>query len=159
MGFNSVLFLCNDAIGQIEKDPEGWWKEAWAHLNDSECQRGWTSTFGFGNHANGFQAVWNRHADETAIIVVGQNMAEVVYRHYGNGMHHTAEGQVELCRQWAADLGYELKKRHPDRIEKRLADVEREHARFPEGHIGEAGARRRFLGTLIEHLKKLLGRS
>jgi hypothetical protein len=159
MGHNSVIFLCNDAIGQIEKDPEGWWKQAWHHLNESDCLRGYTSEFGFGNHANGFNAVWNRHADETAIIIVGQNMAHVAYRQYGSTGFHEAEGRVKLLEQWAADMGYELRKRHPDRLGNRLEAVDREISNTPAHFFGPARWYRNYLKSLKTHLLKLMGRS
>lgn len=120
MGYNSVLFLCNDAIDQIDRDPAGWWKKARlqlmrapykTHEGSVDRQDG---VFGFGNHANGFQAVWNRHADEQALIAVGGNYATVLKgSRWTWGGHHTEEGQVELLKLAAKELGYELRRKKP----------------------------------------------
>jgi len=116
MGYNSVLFLCNDAVDQIDKDPAGWWEKAWLQLVRSPYKTheglDQSGSFGFGNHASGFQAVWNRHADEQALIAVGGNYATVLKgSRWSWSGHHTEEGQVELLKLAAKELGYELHKK------------------------------------------------
>ena len=103
MGFNSVLMICNDAIHAIEKDPAGWWAEAWHSLSHA-----WRKPveFGFGSHANGFWGVCNHHADMTSLIAVGGNHPTLI--HQGSGPHHTDEGVVDLLKQAAAKYGYRL---------------------------------------------------
>ncbi len=108
MGFNSVLFICNDAINEIEKDPAGWWQKAWHHLNFLGKGDG---TFGFGNHANGFQAVWCQHADTLGVIVVGANYAEAMtYFPWHRGMSEE-ERNLKALQSLADKLGYRIVKK------------------------------------------------
>lgn len=112
MGYNSVLFLCNDAIGQIERDPEGWWKKSYEELL-TLSRKDHDGTYGFGNHANGFQAVSNQHADNVVLIAAGGNYATVIDTEYGgwNIGHHTKEGQIKLLEAVLKRLKKEVKKR------------------------------------------------
>ena len=122
MGYNSVLFICNDATSAIEKDPKGWWDKAWDHLN--RVTGGHTrqdGEFGHGNDANGFQAVSNFHADIHTLIIAGGNYATVVGAvHVGNKGHHalrafcgieTEEQQVELMKYILDGMGYTVSKK------------------------------------------------
>lgn len=154
MGYNSVIFLCNDAVGQIDKDPEEWWKKTWHHLNESDCTRGWTSEYGFGSHANGYRAVWNSHADNTAIIIAGQNMALVAHQARRTNFHEP-EGQVALLREWAASLGYDLHKSHNKTLIAQLQRAQREEAMtkaHPPSHSWEWQRRLKWLAALVKHL-------
>lgn len=76
MGFNSVVFICNNAVSEIEKDPEGWWRTTWENLVSKPFKS--DGRYGFGNHGNAFQAVWNQHADRTALILAGKNRAKLL---------------------------------------------------------------------------------
>ena len=108
MGYNSVVFICNDAIHEIEKDAEGWWRKAWLKL--CMLATGETEDFGHGNHANGFEAVWNQHADLTGVIMVGQNHATVI-DYSLNKMHHTEEGQLAILKEILERRGYYVRKK------------------------------------------------
>lgn len=113
MGFNSVVFICNDAMDQIEKDPVGWWKKTSEELVATHIgfpERG-PHNYGFGNHANAFWAVSNEHADTTVLIAVGGNHPTVLAKVYNGGRHHTPEDQVEILRVAADKLGYDLRKK------------------------------------------------
>lgn len=109
MGFNSVVFICNDTISAIEKDPAGWWQKTWHKL----CSIGFKDNdgeYGFGHCVNGFQAVYNQHADATGIIMVGGNHATVVDTTYGVPSHHTEEGQDSILIQLLEKRGYKVTK-------------------------------------------------
>jgi len=158
VGFNSLVFMCNDAIGTIDRDPKGWWKRTWESLSSGSCARGWTKEYGHGNHANGFRAVWNQHADVTGIIIVGQNMAQVAFQQYGNVHFHQPEGQVYLLRMWADSLGYHLHKKQPSKLnhlviraKRKLDSLKGDKNTFSfEGRIA-----REFVEKLITHFKGL----
>jgi len=108
MGFNSVVFICNDAIGQIEKDPVGWWQKTWCEL--ASVPHGKPATYGFGNHCNGFQAVWNQHADNTALIMIGGNMATVVDSTHHRLGHHEEDTQNAFLKEVLEKRGYTVTK-------------------------------------------------
>lgn len=103
MGFNSVVFMCNDAMNTVDEDPKGWWEKTWQNL----CTLPWkkTKTYGHGYHANGFQAVWNQHADMTGVILVGGNHATVLGGSCRQD-HHTEEGQIEILKDILKQNGY-----------------------------------------------------
>lgn len=99
MGFNSVIFICNDAFRAIDEDPAGWWEKTKAKLASSDCMGGATAEYGFGNHANGFRAVSNQHADYGVLIAAGGNRAEVLARGYAK-WRLGREDIKDLFRQW-----------------------------------------------------------
>lgn len=117
MGFNSTVFICNDAMDQIEKDPAGWWAATNRELVHATFGSGGydgrpgPKNYGFGNHANAFWAVSNEHADVTVLIAVGGNHPTVLTKVHNGGRHHTPEDQVELLRAAADKLGYDLRKK------------------------------------------------
>ena len=129
MGFNTVLFICNDAMGAIDKDPVGWWQKVKEHLG--EAGNGPVS-FGFGGHGIGFEVVSMTHADYTTIIAAGGNHSTVLLqqRTWGAGIyHHTPEGRVELLKLAAERLGHtvvrasvRLRKLALERAKRRVRD-------------------------------------
>jgi hypothetical protein len=108
MGYNSVVFICNDAWGEIDKDPAGWWAKTRQELVSHECMSGETKEYGFGCYGNGFWAVWNQHADYGALIAVGGNWAQVISSMYGCWQHNDPDVQLELLGKAADRLGYKL---------------------------------------------------
>ena len=108
MGGNSVVFICNDAWGEIDKDPAGWWAKTREALMSSACMGGETKEYGFGCHANGFRAIWNLHADFGGLIAVGGNWAQVISSMYGCWRHNDPKVQLELLAKAADRLGYKL---------------------------------------------------
>ena len=101
MGFNSVLFICNDAMDQIDNDPIEWWRKTKQALMSRECSRGETVEYGFGSHANGFRAVWNGHADYGVLIAAGGNFAQVVGDGYQMWKHNDPEVLKRLLEKAA----------------------------------------------------------
>lgn len=111
MGYNSVIFICNDAISAIERDPEGWWRRTWDALNSPACMSGKTEEYGFGNHANGFRAVHNQHADFGVLIAAGGNFAQVVGRRAYAWRHNDPGVLKDLLEDAANKIGYTLVKK------------------------------------------------
>lgn len=105
MGYNSVVFICNDAVRTIEEDPKGWWSKTWNKL--VRLPWGKTKSYGHGHHANGFEAVWNQHADMTGVIFVGGNYATVLGGSLSHS-HHDEEKQMAILRDIYAQKGYTL---------------------------------------------------
>ena len=106
MGYNTVLFICNDAMGEIDKDPKGWWEKTSGLIARSYEP----ATYGFGNHCNGFMVVASDHADVTNVIATGGNFAEVLFKE-GFTHRYNTESREKLLRRMAASLGYTLAKR------------------------------------------------
>ena len=110
MGYNSVIFIVNDGVSAIDDDPAGWWQKVKQSLGSAVAH---PVTFGHGGFMNHYTVVSNHHADDTSLISVGGNMAQVLGRYHtgvnGPGSaHHTVEGQAALVKRWAEDHGYEL---------------------------------------------------
>lgn len=88
MGYNTTLFILNDAMSEIDKNPAAWWKEVQRHYIPAMSS---PQEFGFGNYGNGFWVVANHHASETKIIAVGANYATILGSMYVDE-HHTPAG-------------------------------------------------------------------
>ena len=114
MGYNSVVFICNDDADVITADPGGWWRKAWEKLCDSagRIRPHRERTFGHGTAGNGFEAVSNFHADNYVLIIAGGNYATVVdVVRVGNEGHHTEEQQLALLRKVLDRKGYYIAKK------------------------------------------------
>lgn len=114
MGFNSTIVICNDAMGEIDRDPAGWWAATRHHLSHAMGDE--AVNYGYGSHVNGFWAVANKHADMVSLVAVGGNYPTILFQEYwGNRGHHSEEDKVELLRRAAGQLGYVLTKKPPGR--------------------------------------------
>ena len=107
MGYNTVLFICNDAMNEIKNHPEDFYNQLVTGMN--RCGRE-PYDFGLGCHANGFQVVSSQHADLTTVIAAGGNHATVLGYTLGHS-HHTDEAKVRLIKEVADQLGYNLVKK------------------------------------------------
>lgn len=102
MGFNSVMVVLNDRLHEIEED-KSVGKEIWRAITE----KGWPNP----NHTypnyydHGLQCVGVGHADETQVIIVGQNTGHQAFKLFG---YYTDE---EILKAWADKLGYDLRKR------------------------------------------------
>ena len=67
MGYNTTVFILNDAWSEAEKDPEGFVRKIGLHMNTG-------SDLGVGNHLNGFTVMPTEHADVMRLYVTHQNM-------------------------------------------------------------------------------------
>lgn len=105
MGYNTTVVVINDALDQIEKDPEFGRKLARAISEVGGYRK--TIDVSAGNHANAATVVESHHADLTAVVTVGGNLGINHFTQRGWN-HHTEEGQVELLKAWAKRLGYTL---------------------------------------------------
>ena len=111
MGYNSTIMICNDVISEIEDDPGGWWKKAWAAL--MKCMSRGPVEFGHGCSVNGYTAVAQHHADTVSLIAVGGNYATVIWQGFrGNEGHHTKNQIVKLLALAAMEHGYVLEREH-----------------------------------------------
>tara|TARA_R100000656_G_scaffold104176_4_gene76400 strand:+ start:1283 stop:1708 length:426 start_codon:yes stop_codon:yes gene_type:complete len=139
MGFNSVVLINNDCISDVERDPKSWWSRAWGALSNLQGpamtyeeakkaiaemgEKPWASVNDLTGRFGNFQAVWNRHADEVGLILVGWNRAQVVLHSFhapvrGQSGPHSEEAQVKFLKQWADKLGYRVSKKPKPRNSK-----------------------------------------
>lgn len=115
MGFNKLLLCLNDAESEVNKDPKGWWeacKNAFYMLQRKRPDpKTWVKQpedFGFGYHANGWSAVWEDHADNVAVVMVGGNCATVLGTYHNGGIHHTEEAQLRILKDVLDKMGYRV---------------------------------------------------
>lgn len=106
MGFNSTVIVLNDALNDIESDPEFGRKLALAILTVS---RGDAVDVSAGCHGNAATVIETHHADTNAIVAVGGNCGTVLGHAYGT--HHEDKDNLAILKQLADRLGYSLRKK------------------------------------------------
>lgn len=108
MGFQTTIMILNDALGEIDNDPKGWWEKTSemikAHRGNSDPQ-----SYGFGSFSNGFTLVDVHHADVTSVIAVGGNYSTILSK-LPRQSHHSEEHELELIKKLAKKHGYKLVK-------------------------------------------------
>ncbi len=103
MGSNTTVVVLNDALNQIENDPDFGKNLARAILTNYRGGGNVPS----GGHVNAATVIETHHADANVVIVVGGNRGEVLvggYAHYRASAEETA---VTVLKQ----LGYTVYKR------------------------------------------------
>lgn len=98
MGFNTAISICNDNLGDYERNPERFVKIIYDGIND-------------GNKLWGITVHPSEHADATQLIAVGGNFSTRVHTTCYVSSHHTKEGQIDILRSWADALGYRISKK------------------------------------------------
>lgn len=107
MGFNSVLFVCNNSLAAIGKDPQGFAEEISARMGTFDMGR-----FSF-NGSGGFSIPHVGHSSETALVAVGGNHAtKILAKSYIPVGHHNSVGQIALLKALADKLGYEVREKN-----------------------------------------------
>lgn len=112
MGFNSLIFINNDCMGQIDADPGGWWQIAKRALG-SIAGAGSAKTFAFHGYANHNIAVWCRPQESVGLIGIGHNDCRRISSIYdvADDIDHTSDdGKLKLLQAAANEIGYKLVK-------------------------------------------------
>ena len=112
MGYNSLLFIPNDQLSSIGRNPDGFAWELSAAINLSAVRKGSTP---LGREFSSFSIPYCAHADGVGLVAVGGNYAEKIYQGFKSGGpghdHHTPEGKVDLLKRLAGELGYSVRKK------------------------------------------------
>ena len=127
MGYNTAAIILNDALSEIRTD---------AHFGETLVGEICTShrarqTVRAGNHANAAAVLPSCHADETQVVVVGQNsirLAAVLWKY----IPHNGDLAEDLFAAMADKLGYNCSKK---------AWRKREDAKAIEAGTGETERR------------------
>ena len=103
MGINSTIFIYNDLLGEIERDPEGFVREMCREIQG----------FGYSTEMKTFfpgqsTVMSVAHADYVTVLAVGGNHATVLGRMHNGGRHHSPQDQVKLLREIASQHGFNL---------------------------------------------------
>lgn len=115
MGYNTTVVVLNDALGQIEKDPDFGKKLAAAVKKVSCFQHDPSFHYSMGdvsagNHCNAATVIETHHADNTSVVLVGGNCGTSLGETYGWN-HNEEEHQVRMLQDIAGKLGYDLVKK------------------------------------------------
>lgn len=108
MGYNSTVVVMNDALHDIERDPD-FSKKLVAAIAKA-YNRG-SVNVSAGYHCNAATVIDSQHADVVSIIAVGGNHGSVLTRSSNGGRHHSQEDQELLLRRLAHQFGYNLHKK------------------------------------------------
>lgn len=100
MGYNTNITICNDHLGDYERNPERFTRVICGGALKRDGDDQW-----------GITVVPSEHADATQLVAAGGNFATKVFTGWYCGSHHTEDGQVKLLRQWADSLGYRISKK------------------------------------------------
>lgn len=112
MGYNTTVIVLNDALHEIERDPQFGKKLSDAILKHA-CSRAADVRRGVdvsaGNHINAATVIESHHADGNAIVAIGGNCGSIVGHTFGT--HHKPEDREKILRELANQLGYTLRKK------------------------------------------------
>ena len=159
MGFNTTVLILNDALSQIKSDPEEFVKSLCRMAGSGKVTGDSPVDF----HASQSGVIQTHHADSTAIILVGGNSATVLGTHYG-WRHNEPEFQIQ-CLKWVLrDLGHEVRKMPPQRLEWELRraekDLETQRTSAPSPRMRETykawETRNRNLERRVDYLSRLI---
>lgn len=125
MGYNTVLFICNDMISVIDEDPAGWWaktRENILHVGDHPKH------YGFKSAANGFVIVASFHASDNVVVYAGGNTAD--FEFVPNGFW-SVEDRLSNLRHLAEKMGHGLTKKPKTKLHQAWLEAKR---MLPQAH-------------------------
>jgi hypothetical protein len=105
MGWNTTVVVLNDALNDIENDPE-FGKKLVRAIHDVAVNRDRIDVSA-GSHVNAAHVVESHYADQTSVVAVGGNLGRVVAQLYGWRFETTEE----IFRKLADTLGYSVRKK------------------------------------------------
>lgn len=106
MGWNTTVVVLNDALGEIERDPEFGKKlsDAIKHVSAFGKHRDVSA----GNHCNAATVIESHHADNYTVVAVGENFGEIL----GNVWPYGEESiPIRVLKALADTYGYTLKEK------------------------------------------------
>ena len=106
MGFNTTVIVLNDALGNIEEDPEFGKNLARAIMHLS-VSRGRPVDVSSKGHCNAATAIETHHADRYIATAIGGNTGVVL----GDCGSWQVDGEVDMLRRLADQHGYTLHKK------------------------------------------------
>lgn len=106
MGYNSTIIIINDALPEIEGDPEFGkaLADAVRQMAATRCER---VDVRAGNHYNAAAVIETHHADFSVVVVVGGNYGNVLATVRG-WKHHEEADKVDILRKTAKAMGFDL---------------------------------------------------
>ena len=99
MGYNTTVLVLNDALHEIENDPEFGKKLVAAIRMMAIKPDKKRIDITVGNHGNAVSVIETHHSSATAVVAMGGNYGNVLYLGYGIDEHHTKEAQWDLLEK------------------------------------------------------------
>lgn len=109
MGFNTTVVVLNDALDQIETDPN-FGKKLVAAIRKAGCYRKPVDVSA-GNHVNAASVIETHHADFDVVVAVGQNYGQVISKYAGPEIAASPEKTERILRDLADQFGFSLRKK------------------------------------------------
>lgn len=117
MGWNTGVIILNDALHEIEKNPDEFvngrrgLREAMGEfMSGGRGQRNYVD-ISVGGHANAASVFHQSHADEVGVYSIGGNCAKKIGKVYNGGRHCSEDDQLALLHVIADNMGYKLVKK------------------------------------------------
>ena len=108
MGYNATMIIMSDALEDIRKDTQFGKKVSDAV---SKLERfGKPVDISSGVNVNAASVIEEHHANNTRLIAVGGNYATVLSESYMY-THHKKEFQIEILKDFADKMGYDIVKK------------------------------------------------
>lgn len=104
MGYNTTVVVINDALHDIENDPE-FGKKLVSAIQYLQIRKG-PIDVSAGSHVNAAHVVETHHADQTSVVAVGGNLGRVIALVYG----WKFENSEDIFKELAKTLGYSIRK-------------------------------------------------
>jgi len=117
VGYNSCLMIRNDSLDQLANDPDFGRKVAEAVKSLGHARQGLVE-IPSGCCANAAAVIASHHADQTAIIAVGENYGVVLAHAFHVGSYSEPEGQMKMLKALADKLGCTVTEK-PDKTKDR----------------------------------------
>lgn len=114
MGWNTGVIILNDAMGHITKNPNEFVEnlnQAMLLYDRKECRVGIMRDIPVGNYCNAASVFHQSHADSVAVYSIGGNCASRMIQTYNGGRHTREDEKLELLKQMADEMGYQLRKK------------------------------------------------
>jgi hypothetical protein len=107
MGYNTTVIVLNDALGEIENDPEFGRKLAkairaqenqslYVELHPEGHRMRTAVDVTAGSHANAASVIEQHHSSETALVAIGGNHGTALFTAHGFTHHHEKPTQWDL---------------------------------------------------------------
>jgi hypothetical protein len=108
MGYNSTVVVLNDALGDIERDPDFGKKLVNAIMSMPISISGVDVTAGC--HCNAARVIESHHADNTTLVAIGGNDGEKYVETFGWNITDD-KFKLRLLQEFADRLGYRVVKK------------------------------------------------
>jgi len=151
MGFNSLVFILNDAFHAIDEHPDIWWRATKRALDQATAE---PKEYDSGLNKGNFTAVLNHHADVMSLVAVGGNDCSIIWQeHFPAGRHAGAEEHLEILKKAADALGFRLVKKSKKKL---LHQAVLEEVRLRTGTSRRTAAWIRYTNSKLALLKRLM---